>query len=168
MSYSLSDSGPPALCRFENDHSDLCANNTAAHCQTYLFSPNALTNHVPMKILFTLIALTLRPLLSPAGTFTVDAGHSTGKVSPILYGLMTEEINHSYDGGLYAELIQNRAFLDNSNSPVHWFAVTNGGATATIALDPSNTFNDQLTASLRLEVAGASAKQAAGVANSGY
>ena len=32
------------------------------------------------------------------------------KVSPMLYGLMTEEINYSYDGGLYAELIQNRTF----------------------------------------------------------
>ena len=29
-------------------------------------------------------------------------------VSPRLYGLMTEEINHCYDGGLYAELIRNR------------------------------------------------------------
>src|SRR3954452_13772597 len=29
-------------------------------------------------------------------TFTVEASHSAGKVSPILYGLMTEEINHSY------------------------------------------------------------------------
>ena len=34
-------------------------------------------------------------------------------VSPTLYGLMTEEINHSYDGGLYAEIIQNRAFHAN-------------------------------------------------------
>ena len=25
---------------------------------------------------------------------------------------MTEEINHSYDGGLFAELIQNRTFQD--------------------------------------------------------
>ena len=29
---------------------------------------------------------------------------------------MTEEINHSYDGGLYAELIQNRAFLDDATT----------------------------------------------------
>src|ERR1041384_2023248 len=50
-------------------------------------------------------------------TFTVDARHPVGKVSPKLYGLMTEEINHSYDGGLYAELIQNRAFLDNATAP---------------------------------------------------
>ena len=33
-------------------------------------------------------------------------------ISPMLYGLMTEEINHSYDGGLYAELIRNRDFKE--------------------------------------------------------
>ena len=33
-------------------------------------------------------------------------------MGPLFYGLMTEEINHSYDGGLYAELIQNRIFQD--------------------------------------------------------
>lgn len=30
----------------------------------------------------------------------------------MLFGLMTEEINFSYDGGLYGELIQNRIFKD--------------------------------------------------------
>ncbi|MGD0410736.1 MAG: hypothetical protein ABSC18_03470 [Verrucomicrobiota bacterium] len=32
------------------------------------------------------------------------------KISPTFYGLMTEEINYSYDGGLCGELIQNRIF----------------------------------------------------------
>src|SRR5580765_309057 len=44
-------------------------------------------------------------------------------VSPMLYGLMTEEINHSYDGGLYAELIRNRIFKDNSMKPEGWSLV---------------------------------------------
>ena len=43
-------------------------------------------------------------------TLQIDAGKVTGKVSPTLYGLMTEEINFSYEGGLYAELIRNRTF----------------------------------------------------------
>lgn len=30
--------------------------------------------------------------------------------SPYLYGLMHEDINHSGDGGIYAEMIANRAF----------------------------------------------------------
>jgi len=101
-------------------------------------------------------------------TFTVDASRSAGQVSPTLYGLMTEEINHSYDGGLYAELIQNRAFLDSDKLPVHWSVVNDKNSAAAIALDSSNVFNDKLTASLRLTVTQADKKNSAGVANDGY
>ena len=100
--------------------------------------------------------------------FTVDATHSAGQVSPQLYGLMTEEINHSYDGGLYAELIQNRAFLDDAKSPVQWSVVATENAAAGIALDPSTPLNDQLPVSLKLTVTQATKDQPAGVANSGY
>ncbi|HEX9047734.1 MAG TPA: alpha-L-arabinofuranosidase C-terminal domain-containing protein, partial [Verrucomicrobiae bacterium] len=103
-----------------------------------------------------------------AGSFTVDAAHSDGAVSPLFAGLMTEEINHSYDGGLYAELIQNRAFLDSANSPVHWSVVNDANSAATIALDPANACNDQLTTSLRLAVTQADQQHPAGVANDGY
>ena len=99
-------------------------------------------------------------------SFTVNAGLPTGKVSPRLYGLMTEEINHSYDGGLYAELIRNRAFLDDAGTPAHW-SVVDDGSSATMALDPANRCNDQLT-SLRLTVDQANRDHPAGVANSGY
>jgi alpha-N-arabinofuranosidase len=101
-------------------------------------------------------------------TFTIDATQAAGKVSPRLYGLMTEEINHSYDGGLYAELIRNRTFLDNASTPVHWSVVSENGAEATIALDPANCFNDKLTTSLRLSVTRAAKRQPSGVANAGY
>src|ERR1035437_2776829 len=106
--------------------------------------------------------------LAASPTFTVDASRSTGQVSPTLYGLMTEEINHSYDGGLYAELIQNRAFLDNASTPVHWSVVNAENAAATITLDSTNSFNDKLTMSLRLTVTKVDKKHSAGVANSGY
>jgi alpha-N-arabinofuranosidase len=101
-------------------------------------------------------------------TLTIDASQPIGKVSPTLYGLMTEEINHSYDGGLYAELIRNRAFLDSTNSAVNWFVVTNNGAEAAITLDPADCYNDKLTMSLRLSVTKAAKNQAAGAANTGY
>jgi alpha-N-arabinofuranosidase len=99
--------------------------------------------------------------------FTVDASRSAGPVSPTLYGLMTEEINHSYDGGLYAELIRNRAFLDGANAPAYWSVVSDDAA-ADIALDPTNSFNDKLTMSLRVTVTKATKDHPAGVANSGY
>jgi alpha-N-arabinofuranosidase len=103
-----------------------------------------------------------------AATFSVDASRSAGTASPKLYGLMTEEINHSYDGGLYAELLRNRAFLDSTNEPAHWSAINNGDATASLALDLEKPCNDQLTASLKLTVAGASKGSPAGLANGGY
>src|ERR1700722_5431236 len=77
---------------------------------------------------------------TPSGpaTLSLDLSKPGPAVSPMLYGLMTEEINHSYDGGLYAELIQNRIFKDNSNTPTHWTVINTGGAAATIALDKSD------------------------------
>ena len=101
-------------------------------------------------------------------TLTIDAGRPAGKVSPTFNGLMTEEINHSYDGGLYAELIQNRAFLDDAARPVHWSVVAENGAEASITLDSASPVNDKLTTSLRLRVTKASRENPAGVANSGY
>ena len=122
-----------------------------------------------MKKLFT----TLLGLLAFTGfadnpKFTVDASRSAGNVSPRLYGLMTEEINHSYDGGLYGELVQNRAFQDDASNPVHWSAVNGDQSAATIALDPANPLNDKLARSLRVTVTKADKKNPAGAANDGY
>jgi len=47
-----------------------------------------------------------------AATLDVEVNKPGVAVPPSFYGLMTEEINHSYDGGLFAELIQNRTFQD--------------------------------------------------------
>lgn len=99
---------------------------------------------------------------------TIQAGESAGSVSPMLYGLMTEAINHSYDGGLYAELIRNRAFLDNASVPVHWSLVENGGSRATMALDPKQPLDEAIPTSLRLVVSEASKEHPAGIANGGY
>jgi len=100
------------------------------------------------------------------GTLTVKVDQPGVQINPKLYGLMTEEINHSYDGGLYGELIRNRAFKDDANNPAHWSVVSNGGAPATIALDNSNAVGGTaLTTSLRLEIP---ENGRAGVANEGY
>ena len=98
-------------------------------------------------------------------------------VSPKLYGLMTEEINHSYDGGLYAELIRNRIFKDNRNAPEGWSVIQDGEAKASIQLigvgadeipadQQRNAINGALTTCLRLTVEKAGGKS--GIANDGY
>ena len=43
----------------------------------------------------------------------VDATQKGPEVSPMLYGIFYEDINHAADGGLYAELIRNRSFEDD-------------------------------------------------------
>jgi alpha-N-arabinofuranosidase len=122
-----------------------------------------------MRLISTFVILIASaPCLVANPSFTIDATRATGKVSPRLYGLMTEEINHSYDGGLYAELIRNRAFLDDPKAPVSWYVITNEAATATIALDRTSPLNDKLPASLRLTATQATKDHQAGVANGGY
>jgi alpha-L-arabinofuranosidase len=125
-----------------------------------------------MKSIFAslpvILALSVTSALAEKTALVVDVDQSAGKVSPIHYGLMTEEINHSYDGGLYAELVQNRAFLDNADEPVHWSVVQGTGAMATITLDRAKPLNKILTNSLRLDAAKASASGRAGIANDGY
>ena len=53
---------------------------------------------------------------------TIDGNRKGAHISPALYGLFFEEINHAGDGGLYAELIRNRSFEDNDRTPEYWEA----------------------------------------------
>ena len=94
----------------------------------------------------------------------IDAGKVTGKVSPTLYGLMTEEINYSYEGGLYGELIRNRTFKSNVKEPVFWSAV---GET-TMTMDTNQPLDAALNVSLRLDTSKATKDSPVGIANSGY
>jgi len=119
---------------------------------------------LPISLLFTFAAASF----AAEPTLTIDASKAAAKSSPMLYGLMTEEISHSYDGGLYAELVQNRAFLDNAKDPVHWSVVQGGGSAATIALDPSQPLNPSLPVSLKVDATAATSGAPAGVANGGY
>jgi alpha-N-arabinofuranosidase len=90
-------------------------------------------------------------------------------VSPTLHGLMTEEINYSYDGGLYAELIRNRVFRDDeTGAPVHWSANAQPGAMGAIRVVSTHPLTDKLPNSLEVEVQLATAEQRFAVANDGY
>ncbi len=45
-------------------------------------------------------------------TIAIDAAQTGPRVNPRMYGIFLEEIGHGVDGGLYAELVRNRAFED--------------------------------------------------------
>ena len=85
-------------------------------------------------------------------------------VSPTLYGLMTEEINYSYEGGLYAQLIRNPSFKDvkrnkgahqgwpppQSFDPAYW--ALNDTLAASMAIDKNDGINNANKESLCLDV----------------
>ncbi|KAG2183915.1 hypothetical protein INT44_008926, partial [Umbelopsis vinacea] len=96
-----------------------------------------------------------------------------GNVSfPTLYGYMYEDINHSGDGGIYAEMIRNRAFQmnDTGGTPdlAHYSSVNGGGSSSTIHLDSAVPFNDVLTHTLRLDITQVKQGGRAGFSNEGW
>ncbi|MEO6993924.1 MAG: alpha-L-arabinofuranosidase C-terminal domain-containing protein, partial [Lacunisphaera sp.] len=123
-----------------------------------------------------LVGLTLFfPVANSAApaTLEIDFGRPGHAIPASFSGLMTEEINYSYDGGLFAELIRNRTFQDPvtglSNHdpkpplgaiPPHW-SVVGAASAATNATDP---VNHALPINLRLTLSGS----AGGIANDGY
>ncbi len=115
-----------------------------------------------------LAAVSASLLAAQAGTpvLKIDAGKSGPPVG-LRYGLMTEEINFSYDGGLYGELVRNRSFKEDAKDPVHWSLVQEGGAAASMSLDLGQPLNAAVGTSLKLAITEAGAKQRAGIANEG-
>ena len=102
-------------------------------------------------------------------TLSIDVNQVKGKVSPMLYGLMTEEINYSYDGGLYAELVRNRAFTDNRRlQPFHWVLYEAGNADASMVMDMKNGPSAALPLSLAVTIRSATDTDQAGISNLGY
>jgi len=121
---------------------------------------------IVLLFVFTLAIARFAPAQTnaPVPVWQIKADQVTAKVSPMLYGLMTEEINYSYEGGLYGELIRNRAFKANATNAVFWQTV----GSAAIALDATTPLNDALNTSLKVEATQATKNFPAGIANGGY
>ena len=79
--------------------------------------------------------------LAGTGSITVHTDQAGPTLSPTQFGAFLEEISHSGDGGIYAELVRNRDLKESSSSPAYWSAVQDRGASATIALDASQPLN---------------------------
>jgi alpha-N-arabinofuranosidase len=131
------------------------------------------TRLISKSIRFTLLHLTVALIAqglpsAPTATLEIHTDKFIGKVSPTLYGLMTEEINYSYDGGLYAELINSRVVGPRGSNLEHWVAVTHGNSEAMIALDRQTGPSMALTSSIKISVKAAGPTEEAGVQNDGY
>lgn len=117
-----------------------------------------------------IIFISIWPSSSVAQTplrLTIDPSARIASVSPTLYGLMTEEINFSYDGGLYAEMIRNRTFAKDWSGIPHWYISEQGSGRAAISAAADGP-SKALPHSLKLTITAASPDNEAGVVNEGY
>src|SRR5580658_8836779 len=105
---------------------------------------------------------------SGAATLTIDPAQIVTPVSQTLYGLMTEEINDSYDGGLYAEMVRNRTFRADWSGIVDWLLLEKGKSAASMSVDSGTGPGAALSTSLKVEIHTADAHNPAGVLNDGY
>ena len=82
-----------------------------------------------------------------------------------MFGIFFEEINFAGEGGIYAEMVRNRAFYD-PRGPDYWTQVTQGSATGTMAVDTTQPLNTNMPNSLKLTwLSGAGS---VGAANAGF
>ena len=134
---------------------------------------------IGIPALLVLISTSLCLSIAKAQTpeISLELQRANKVVSPMLYGLMTEEINHSYDGGLYGELIRNRIFKDNTTKPEGWSLVSDDsanksdikliGAEEHVPRDErGHAINGALSVCLRLTVEKVNGR--VGIANEGF
>jgi alpha-L-arabinofuranosidase len=120
----------------------------------------------------------LPPFIFMACLFTaiIGRGQSTANVSiqvdkpgavvsSNLFGIFFEEINFAGEGGLYAEMVRNRAFY-SASSPLDWTFITQGTAAGTMTVDTTEPLNTNLPNSLKLTMTSGSGS--VGAANAGF
>ena len=133
--------------------------------------------------------------LEPA-LIAIDADHAEPAINPRMYGIFLEEINHGVDGGLYGELVRNRAFEDSrapegyvfkngrwenrngfdsgfsrygytTNGVPFWHLIRTGDARGDMHLQTTGGITDESAYCLRLEVDSVT-NGILGVANEGF
>ncbi len=108
-------------------------------------------------------ALTVQ-LHAASATIEIDPGKTIGTFSPTLHGIFFEDINYAADGGLYAELVQNRSF-EHREKLYAWQETKRGGA-GTLAIATEHPVHPNNPSYLRMQVTGGA--PGFGVANSGF
>jgi alpha-N-arabinofuranosidase len=101
-------------------------------------------------------------------TLEIQLNHPTARVSPMLYGLMTEEINFSYDGGLYGELVRDRTIGQGWQALAHWTMAARGNSVVEVTADEQTGPSAALPRSLKMNVSAATEAAPAGVQNDGF
>jgi alpha-L-arabinofuranosidase len=105
-------------------------------------------------------------------TITIQAGQPGNPISPDLIGIFFEDLNYAADGGLYAELVQNRSFEYSPIEQSDWHALrfwdlqTRGGGEGSVAVSAMRPIheNNPHYALLTVRTPG----EGVGIAHSGF
>ena len=98
-------------------------------------------------------------------TLDIDASSSKREISPLLFGAFLEDINFAADGGLYAEMVQNRSFEFKSyaaGNELHGWSRVGKASSDISTAKPLNQNN------LTYAVITNSSGKLAGIANRGF
>ncbi|HEX5493026.1 MAG TPA: LamG-like jellyroll fold domain-containing protein [Mycobacteriales bacterium] len=99
-------------------------------------------------------------VLAGASSLSVDGTDLRAATHASQYGAMLEDISHSVEGGVYAELVRNRSFAEayqpgsgpgNGLVP-YWELSTQGGAAGSLAIDTGVPLNSAIDQSLRVHI----------------
>ena len=134
-----------------------------------------------VKRLISIKAVTLIGCCFLVSTTLLSQSDKSGKkISPLLFGIFFEDINYSADGGLYAELVQNRSFEYSPtdrrewNPFSYWEYITPGYSYGKISIETSNPIhpNNPHYVVLDIENVGNypqyTGESGVGIKNSGY
>jgi len=126
--------------------------------------------------IIVILLVCIGPVYGQQAVITIDADKPGRTISPTLHGIFFEEISHAGEGGLYAELIQNRGFEEADIPPgmtlkdgfigigdwkmewplkskwPAWSMRQTGAADAEISLVTEQPLNDATPHSLRVDV----------------
>jgi hypothetical protein len=110
-------------------------------------------------------------ILSNAQTiFSVDVSKPGATVAPICRGQQIEEFNHQFQGGLYAQLINNPSFDELKNPIAEWSLIRHGSSVGNLYVQTSGEttmLNSRQKHCAKLEVSSV-ASGSVGMANGGY
>ena len=110
-------------------------------------------------------AMVLIANAAPEVTWTVDVAGSGPVVSPTMHGIFFEDINFAGDGGLYAELVENRSF-EHKIGMHAWREEKRGIAAGKQAFADADPIHPNNPRFLRLDVS--TVGEGYGVSNLGY
>lgn len=102
---------------------------------------------------------------APEIVWNVEVGGTGPEVKPTMHGVFFEDINYGGDGGLYAELVENRSF-EHRTGMFAWSEEKRGACSGASSLETDKAVHSNNPRYLRLKIA--KADDGYGISNLGY